>query len=73
MYIKVEIFLFVVAMMIMLAVHQAKEKQELTEGLESCIENVKKKCGPVVIYASDLERENSKLRKILKKCRDSKN
>ena len=57
------------ALFITLLVLQLKSSSDKSEALESCIENVQKKCGPVTSYAIQLERENSRLNKLLKKCR----
>ena len=61
-------FMFLFAGLLTCMIFLARENEKIKEGLDSCIENVQKKCGPVIQYASELERENARLRKLLKKC-----
>ena len=61
-------FIFLFAGLLTCMIFLARKNEKIKEGLDSCIENVRKKCGPVIQYASDLERENARLRKLLKKC-----
>ena len=60
--------LYVYALLIALIIVLYKENTDLKEGLDSCIENVQKECGPVTSYAVMLEEENSKLNKKIRKC-----
>jgi len=61
-------FIFLFAGLLTCMVFLARENEQIKEGLESCIENVQEKCGPLIQYGSDLERENSRLRSLLEKC-----
>ena len=48
--------LYVYALLIALIIVLYKENTDLKEGLDSCIENVQKECGPVTSYAVMLEK-----------------
>lgn len=60
--------IFVATILISMIVFLAKENSDLKEGLNSCIENVQEKCGPVTSYAISLENENDRLNKKMKQC-----
>tara|TARA_Y100001963_G_scaffold132331_1_gene190697 strand:- start:432 stop:683 length:252 start_codon:yes stop_codon:yes gene_type:complete len=49
-----------------------KDKRNTEKALNECIEDVTKKCGNIIGYASDLEKENSRLNKLLKESRNKK-
>lgn len=52
--------------------NQATESQEKEQAFNECIEEVSNKCRSVISYATMLEKENSKLNKKLRSCRESR-
>ncbi len=69
MVVKVEIYALTIAIFLVIFYSMHAKNNDVKEGLNSCIENVQDKCGPVIEYASLLEAENSKLNKQIRECR----
>ena len=64
--------IFAATILLAMIVFLAKENSDLRKGLDSCIENVQEKCGPVTEYAIMLENENARLNKKIRKCNSLK-
>lgn len=60
--------IWVITLFLALAFVLIRQKSEVQEGLDSCLENVQEKCSSVINYAISLEKENARLNKILKQC-----
>lgn len=50
-----------------------KQKSDIQEGLDSCLENVQKSCKGIIEYAIMLENENAKLNAKIRQCLDTSN
>ena len=66
------IFLALNAIFTVWILNQATENQEKKQAFNECIEEVSNKCRSVISYATMLEKENSKLNKKLRSCRESR-
>ena len=74
MVVRVETYLMSIAALlaiILFLLIKEEKNEDMREGLESCIENIQKECGPVTEYAILLESSNADLNKRLKACTNS--
>tara|TARA_Y100000114_G_C11740534_1_gene318697 strand:+ start:1026 stop:1265 length:240 start_codon:yes stop_codon:yes gene_type:complete len=72
--VKMKTYLMSVAALLTIILFLLVKEQrydDVKAGLESCIENIQKQCGPVTDYAVLLEASNADLNKRLKTCIDS--
>jgi hypothetical protein len=65
--------LYILTILIVTCLVVGKQKSDIQEGLDSCLENVQKSCRGIIEYAIMLENENAKLNKKIRLCLDSSN